>query len=95
MVDQNMTEDPVQNIPLQAESPGSWLKYRIESQGLLKKDICAGANIEYKTLRSYINNDTTPTLTANQWFGFAEALQIDLKILMHKFTQTTSALGED
>lgn len=71
-------------------SSGSWLAQRIESRNLRKKDVCSCANIKYKTLRSYIAGATTPTLTAQQWFGLARVLDIDLIDLMDKFMSSDS-----
>lgn len=85
-----MSERSVASSPRQLETSGAWLTQRIKSQKLLKKDVCAKAGIKYKTLRNYLDETTVPTLTAEQWWGFAEALQIDLKILMGKFINKTS-----
>ncbi|MFG6101232.1 hypothetical protein U2F10_03195 [Leptothoe sp. EHU-05/26/07-4] len=76
-------------MPLSSAS-GHWLTQHIRTKKIRKKDICSAANIQYKTLRSYCAGVTVPTLTADQWQGFAEGLQIPLMDLMKKFMASPS-----
>ena len=80
-------------MPLSSTSgpgPGYWLTEHIRTKKIRKKDVCSAAGIKYKTLRSYTKGLTTPTLTADQWQGFAKGLQIPLMDLMKKFMASPS-----
>ena len=69
-----------------------WLERRITTLGLKKKDVCEGADIEYKTLSNWMSDTTEPTLTAGQWIGLARILQTDLTILLYKFAENSESL---
>mgnify|MGYP001792890994 FL=1 len=72
----------------------AWLKEKIETLGLKKRDVCDGAKIKYKTLSNWLNASTEPTLTADQWIGLAKILRTDLTILLHKFSKDSQELEE-
>ena len=66
-----------------------WLKRRINLLGILKKDVCGSACVNYKTLNNWLTDSTEPTLTARQWLGLAEALQVNPTELLEKFSKSS------